>query len=190
MDWDLILRDHRAVVDFVGGVMRPDIERAVAAMVSCIRSGGKVMTCGNGGSAADAQHLAAELVNRFLLNRRPYAALALTTDSSILTSCGNDFTFDQIFEKQVQALARPGDVLVAISTSGNSGNVVKATAAARAAGVTVIGMLGGSGGKLQSLVDIPLTVACTAHTPRVQEGHLIILHALCERVEEELARDA
>ena len=188
MNWDLILQEHRHVVDFVAGPLRPAIEQASRRIIDCIASGGKVMSCGNGGSAADAQHLAAELVNRFLLSRRPYAALALTTDSSILTSVGNDFSFEQVFEKQVQALARPGDVLVAFSTSGNSPNVVRAVEAARVAGVATIGMLGGGGGKLQGMVDLPLTVSCTAHTPRVQEGHLLVLHLMCEEIEAELAR--
>ena len=146
--------------------------------------GGKLLIFGNGGSAADAQHIAAEMVNRFLRNRRPYAAIALTTDSSILTSVGNDFDFDQVFEKQVQALGRPGDVLVGISTSGNSRNVIRAVDAANALGLHTIGMLGGTGGALQAKVGLPLTVSCTPHTPRIQEGHLLMVHLICERIEE------
>jgi D-sedoheptulose 7-phosphate isomerase len=187
MDWLSILAENRRVAEYVTHDLRPAADQAAARLVACLRAGGKVMACGNGGSAADAQHLAAELVNRFLLERRPYAALALTTDSSVLTSVGNDYAFEQVFEKQVRALGRPGDVLVVFSTSGNSPNVLRAVEAAREAGIPTIGFLGGSGGRMQSRVDLPLTVACSTHTPRIQEGHLLLLHLLCERVEAELA---
>jgi D-sedoheptulose 7-phosphate isomerase len=187
MNWPSILDEHHRVTDYVGTTLRPAVEQAVSMIVESLAGGGKLLSCGNGGSAADAQHLAAEFVNRFLLNRRPYAALALTTDSSILSSVGNDFGFDQVFEKQVQALGRPGDILVVFSTSGNSPNVVRAVEAARAAGIRSIGFLGGTGGKLQKLVDLPLTIACSTHTPRIQEGHLLMMHLICEDAEAKLA---
>lgn len=184
MDVPRILADHRLVVDEVGSRLLEPCLRAADLVCASLRAGGKLLLCGNGGSAADAQHIAAEMVNRFLRNRRPYAAIALTTDSSILTSVGNDFDFDQVFEKQVQALGRPGDVLVGISTSGNSRNVVRAVDAANALGLHTIGLLGGTGGALQARVGLPLTVSCTPHTPRIQEGHLLMVHLICERIEE------
>ncbi|MFO1521164.1 MAG: SIS domain-containing protein [Kiritimatiellia bacterium] len=190
MDAAKILAEHRAVIDEVGGRLLAPCLKAVDLIAGSLRAGGKLLICGNGGSAADAQHIAAELVNRFLLNRRPYAAIALTTDASILTSVGNDCDYDQIFEKQVQALGRPGDVLLGISTSGNSRNVVRAVDAANALGLHTIGLLGGTGGVLQGKVALPLTVTCTGHTPRVQEGHLLMYHLICERLEEILENKA
>ncbi len=157
---------------------------AVAAEVaSRLRSGGKVLAFGNGGSAADAQHLAAEFVNRFLRDRPPLAAVALTTDTSALTAIGNDFGFDQVFEKQVRALARPGDVAVGISTSGRSPNVVRALRAAREAGCLCVGLTGEGGGDLAELCD-HLVRAPSRHTPRIQECHIAWIHALCDLVDE------
>lgn len=184
MDWDGISRDHRAVAEQVFSELRPAIERAAELIVNSLREGGKLLICGNGGSAADAQHIAGEFLNRFLRERRPYAAIALTTDTSTITAIGNDYTFDQIFEKQLEALGRPGDVLLAISTSGRAVNVLRAVRCARAKGMTVIALTGGSGGELAPLAHLPLIVSVTRSTPRIQEGHLLIYHALCERVEE------
>lgn len=186
MNWDQFALEHLAVVDQVLNELRPRVEETADEIVRCLRGGGKVLVCGNGGSAADAQHIAAELVNRFLINRKPYAAIALTTDSSILTSVGNDFSFDQVFEKQVQALGRKGDLLIAISTSGKAANVIRAAKAAREQGVRVVVMTGGTGGDLAPLADICLSVTCTRHTPRIQEGHLMMFHAFCELLEEEM----
>jgi D-sedoheptulose 7-phosphate isomerase len=188
MNWDAAAAESRAVLEHVYGPLRLAIEQTAAEMVGCLRAGGKVLCCGNGGSAADAQHLAAELVNRFLLNRRPYAGLALTTDTSVLTSVGNDFGFEQAFEKQVQALGRRGDLLVGFSTSGNAENVLRAFAAAREAGLRTLAITGGTGGRLAAVSDRVLSIACTRHTPRIQEGHLYVLHLLCEIVEAELAK--
>ncbi len=146
---------------------------------------GKLLIFGNGGSAADAQHMAAEFVNRFLINRRPLPALALTTDSSILTSIGNDFSYDQVFAKQVQALAKPEDLALGISTSGTSANVVKGMTAAKERGLRTIALTGGSknpGGDLSDICDLVLNVPSDS-TPHIQEAHLWIEHLLCEMVE-------
>lgn len=186
MNWDNIAVEHLAVVDQVFNELRPRVEEAAEELARCLKNGGKILVCGNGGSAGDAQHIAGELVNRFLRNRKPYAGIALTTDSSVLTAIGNDFSFDQVFEKQVQALGRPGDVLIAISTSGQAANVLRAVQAARAQGLRTIAMTGGTGGALAPSVDLCLSVSCTRHTPRIQEGHLLIFHAFCELLEEKM----
>lgn len=186
MNWDQIAEAYRAVAEEVFVRMQKDVTVAAENMASCIRNGGKVMACGNGGSAADAQHFAGELVNRFLLERRPYAGLALTTDSSVLSSIGNDCGYEEVFEKQVQALGRKGDVLLAISTSGNAENVCRAVCTARETGIVTIGMTGGTGGRLSGLVDQLLCVSCTASVPRIQEGHQLLIHLFCEQMEEML----
>jgi len=160
-----------------------DICRTVETLVTAFQNGNKLLIFGNGGSAADAQHLAAEFVNRFLIDRRPLAALALTTDSSILTSIGNDFSFDDIFLKQIQALGQVGDIALGISTSGNSPNVLKAIEQAKAMGLVTVGLTGGKGGKLLPLVDIGLNVPCF-FTPHIQEAHLWVEHLLCQLVDE------
>jgi len=142
----------------------------------------KLMICGNGGSAADAQHVAAEFVNRFLLERPPLPAIALTTDTSIITSIGNDYSFDEIFSKQVKALGMEGDVLLAVSTSGNSGNVIAAVKAARGLGIYTAALTGRDGGRLSPLVDMALVVKSNA-TPRIQEAHHFALHMVCQMVD-------
>ena len=188
MDVPRILADHRLVVDEVGTRLLDPCLRAADLVCASLRAGGKLLLCGNGGSAADAQHIAAELVNRFLRNRRPYAAIALTTDSSILTSVGNDFDFDQVFEKQVQALGRPEDLALGISTSGTSANVVKGMQAAREIGMRTAALTGGTvrpGGDLAALCDLVLNVPADA-TPHIQETHLWIEHVLCEIVEKQM----
>lgn len=156
------------------------------ALVGTARAGGKVLVCGNGGSAADSQHIAAELVGRFKKERRGIAALALTTDTSILTSVGNDYGFDRIFERQVEALGRPGDLLIAISTSGSSPNVLKAAGKAKASGMTVVGFFGKAGGAILKYCDLAF-LAPAADTPRVQEMHILAVHIVCELVEDALA---
>lgn len=145
-----------------------------------VRQGGKVLILGNGGSAADAQHMAAEMVGRMLLDRRPLPAIALTTDTSNLTAIGNDFGFDQVFLKQVQALATPKDVVIAISTSGNSRNVVLAVEEARKIGARVIGLAGGSGGKLRELSDLFLCAEKGRNSSRVQESHIFAVHSMVD----------
>jgi D-sedoheptulose 7-phosphate isomerase len=161
------------------------IEAAVRTMTACLAAGGKVMACGNGGSAADAQHFAAELLNRFEKERPPLAAVALTTDSSTLTSIANDYAFDQIFAKQVAGLGRQGDVLLAISTSGNSPNVLEAIKVAHVLGVRVVALTGKSGGTIGSELGSDDVHLCVPHerTARIQEVHLLILHCLCDGID-------
>lgn len=161
---------------------------AAAEMIAeSFKAGGKLLIVGNGGSASDAQHLAAEFVNRFVIERPPLPALALTTDTSILTSIGNDYDFDQTFSKQVRALGRSGDVLLAISTSGNSPNILKAVETAKALDIKVIGLTGKGGGVLAKGSDILLDVDAKA-TARIQEVHITICHILCELVDHMLFR--
>jgi D-sedoheptulose 7-phosphate isomerase len=160
------------------------ITRVARTMIASLRSGRKILFFGNGGSAADAQHLAAELAGRYLLDRPALAAMALTTNSSSLTAIANDYGFERIFSRQLEALGRPGDVAVAISTSGNSSNVLRAAATARAGKMRTVGMTGGTGGKLKPLVDVCLCVD-SDEPPRIQEAHILIGHILCELIEQE-----
>ncbi len=161
------------------------VARAAELLIASVKAGGKVLVFGNGGSAADAQHIAAELVNKLNFDRPPIAAIALTTDSSILTSVGNDSSFDDLFERQLRALARCDDVVIAISTSGNSPNVLRAVVAARELGVKTIALAGRDGGKLADAADIALVVNASS-TQRIQETHITIGHILCELVEDAL----
>ena len=162
-----------------------DVARAAQMIVATILSGSKILIFGNGGSAADAQHIAAELVNRLNHDRPPIPAIALTTDTSILTSIGNDSSFDEIFERQLRALGRMGDLAIAISTSGNSPNVLRAVACARELGIVTIGLAGRSGGKLAEEVDLALIVEAES-TQHIQETHITIGHILCELIEDAL----
>ncbi len=155
-------------------------------MAGVLRGGGKLLFAGNGGSAADAQHLASEFVNRFQRDRRALAAIALTTDGCVLTSISNDIEFAQVFSRQVEALGRPGDVLVAISTSGNSPNILSAVAAAREAGIMTVALTGGTGGRLAPAADQAFIVP-SQETPRIQETHITLGHVLCALVEELVA---
>jgi D-sedoheptulose 7-phosphate isomerase len=161
------------------------IANATVLMADSLRAGGKILACGNGGSAADAQHFAAELVNRFERERAPLAAVALTTDSSTLTSIANDYRYDLVFEKQVRALGRSGDVLLAISTSGNSPSVLEAVRAAHGAGARVVALTGNGGGKLGPLLSDTDVHVCVPHpkTARIQEVHLLVLHCLCDGID-------
>jgi len=172
----------------VARTLGPDIEAAARMIIHALRRQGTVALCGNGGSAADAQHLAGELVGRFELDRPAYGAIALTTDTSILTAIGNDFGFDEVFARQVEGLLRPGDVLIVATTSGNSPNCIKAVEAARDRGVTSIGMTGQGGGRLAQLCDLCLSVPHTV-TARVQEIHITIGHIICGLVEKALVSD-
>lgn len=165
--------------------MAAPIEAAIRLMADSLRAGGKVMACGNGGSAADSQHFAAELLNRFEKERPPLAAIALTTDTSTLTSIANDYAYDQVFAKQVQGLGRAGDVLLAISTSGNSPNIAAAIAAAHARGLRVVALTGKGGGTIAGLLrsdDIHLCVPAD-RTARIQEVHLLTIHCLCDGID-------
>ncbi len=163
------------------------ISMLAGEVVRSLGQGGKVLLFGNGGSAADAQHIAAEFVNRFRIDREPLAAIALTTDTSVLTSISNDFSYDQVFSKQVLALASTGDVVIGISTSGNSPNVVKGLEAARDRGAITVGFTGNNPGAMGPLCDIVVNVACS-DTPRIQESHIFLAHCLCDLVERELFR--
>ncbi|MDQ2102103.1 D-sedoheptulose 7-phosphate isomerase [Azospirillum isscasi] len=158
------------------------IEAAAGLMIDGLKGGGKVLFCGNGGSAADSQHLAAELTGRYLRDRAPLAAVALTVDTSALTAIANDYSYDEVFTRQVRGLGRAGDVLVGISTSGNSRNVVAALEAARALGMRTVGLTGAAGGRMKELCDVCLCVPST-DTPRIQEMHIAAGHMLCELVE-------
>lgn len=161
------------------------IERAAETCIRAFRADGKVLFCGNGGSAADAQHIAAELSGRFYTDRPPLYAEALHVNSSYLTAVANDYGYDEVYARMVQAAGRPGDVLVAISTSGNSSNILKTIEAARKQGMSVIGMTGAGGGKMCDLCDILLNVP-SSDTPRIQESHILIGHILCQMIETEI----
>ena len=172
------VNDLRDLLDRLGDPQRDAVEDLAGDVVASWSGGGRLLVCGNGGSAADAQHIVAELVGRFLAERPGYAALALTTDTSIMTAVSNDYGFDRVFARQVEALGRTGDVLLVISTSGNSTNCVEAVGAARAAGMRTHGFLGGGGGKLLPLVDGALVVPSDS-TPKIQEVHITMGHLLC-----------
>lgn len=178
------LAEHMAVFSSLTG-LEPDVQRAGALCASALQAGGKILFCGNGGSAADSQHLASELTGRFIKDRRPLAAIALSTDSSALTSIGNDYAFDEVFARQVIALGRPGDVLICISTSGNSRNVLRAVQEARTLGLRVVGLLGRDGGAIAPLCDVAVVVPSPV-TARIQEAHILIGHTLCGMVEQSL----
>jgi len=157
--------------------------KVIDAVVAALQVGNKLLLFGNGGSAADAQHIAAEFVNRFRIERPPLPAIALTTDSSALTSIANDYDYTQVFAKQVQALGKPGDVAIAISTSGNSANVLAALTVCKQANIRTIGLTGGGGGKMANEVDYLLNVGASTDTARIQESHILIGHVICEIVD-------
>ena len=161
------------------------VAHGVVAMTDCLRAGGKIMACGNGGSAADAQHFAAELIGRFERERQELAAIALTTDTSILTAIGNDYSYDDIFSKQVRGLGKSGDILIGISTSGNSKNVVKAIEAAKKMGIKILALTGNGGGKIAERFDDDDIHLCapSTRTARIQETHLVLIHSLCDGVD-------
>lgn len=181
---DRIWTEHLEVTRALSA-LRDDVAAAAERIVRSLSAGGQLLTVGNGGSAADAQHIAAELTGRFLKDRPPLRALVLHGNSSALTATANDYGFDQVFAREVQAHGRPGDVLLALSTSGTSPNILNAVRAARGAGVYAIGMTGRSGGELRALCDLCLCVPSDA-TPRVQEMHILIGHTLCQLVEARL----
>ncbi len=170
------------------GVLAAPIARAAILMAGALKAGGKILACGNGGSAADAQHFAAELTNRFERERPPLAGLALTTDTSALTSIANDYSYEQVFEKQLRALGRKGDVLLAISTSGNSASVVAAMRAARELGLRTVALTGNGGGRMSAALGPDDVSVCVPHkrTMRIQEVHLLVLHCLCDGIYSQL----
>jgi len=175
------LNEHMVLFQQLNG-LDASISQAIDACVQSLQKGGKLMLCGNGGSAADSQHLAAEFTGRFIKDRPPIAAVALSTDTSALTCIANDYSFNEIFARQVQALGKAGDCLIAISTSGNSGNVLAAVAAAKSLGISTIGLLGRDGGQLKAQCDIAIVVPSQV-TARIQEAHILIGHSLCGAVE-------
>ena len=176
------LREHLTLFEQIG-YLESDLMRAGEMCSDAIQAGGKVMFAGNGGSAADAQHLAAELVGRLVCERRALPGLALTTDSSGLTCIGNDYGFDQVFSRQVEGLGRAGDVLIVISTSGNSGNLLRVVESCRNLDIRTVGLLGCEGGKLAPLVDLPIVVRHQT-TSRIQEAHIFLGHQLCHMIED------
>ncbi len=178
------LREHLALFEMLPR-LESDVERAGALIGEALAAGRKLMLCGNGGSAADSQHIAAELTGRFIHDRRPLAALALTTDTSALTCIANDYSFEDVFARQVGALGARGDCLIGISTSGNSRNVIKAVEVARSIGMHIIGLLGRDGGALRALCDVAIVVPSST-TARIQEAHIMIGHTLCGMVESAL----
>jgi D-sedoheptulose 7-phosphate isomerase len=178
------LYEHRRLFDLMEG-LRPSIESSARILSDCLRQGGKIMLCGNGGSAADCQHIAAELTGRFMRDRMPLAALALSTDTSALTCIANDYSFGEVFSRQVMALGRPGDCLVAISTSGRSENILKAVRAAHDQSMHTIGLTGHDGGALLALSQHTV-LAPSNVTARVQEAHIFIGHTWCGLIEEHL----
>jgi D-sedoheptulose 7-phosphate isomerase len=182
--WEIFAKaiaDHLDVVSRLEG-QESVLEAIARAMASTLHSGGKILWCGNGGSAADSQHMAAEIVGRFRRERRGLPAIALTTDTSILTAIGNDYGFEMVFARQVEALGAPGDVLVGISTSGNSRNTIAALAAARAQGMTTVAFTGAGGGKLAAIAD-HLFAVDSRDTARIQEAHILAGHMICDWIE-------
>jgi len=173
-------------------VLAPDIVKAADVLHASLACGGKILSCGNGGSAADAQHFSSELLGRFESERRPLAAVALTTDTSTLTAVGNDYGYDRVFSRQVEGLGREGDVLLAISTSGNSPNVLEALKAAHAKSMSVVALTGRDGGEIARMLeagDIELRVP-SDRTIRIQETHLLIIHSLCDLIDRSLDQHA
>ncbi|HEV7514387.1 MAG TPA: D-sedoheptulose 7-phosphate isomerase [Candidatus Acidoferrum sp.] len=173
----------------LGTTATEQIAEAASAIVTCLRAGGKLIVFGNGGSASDAQHMVAELVGRYAVNRQALAAIALTTNSSSLTAIANDFGFEEIFARQLEAFGKPDDVVLAISTSGNSPNVLRGLEAAKALSLKKIGLTGNASGNLRNLVDICVTVPSSS-TPRIQEAHTLVIHILCGIVENAFVHDA
>jgi D-sedoheptulose 7-phosphate isomerase len=182
------IQESIAVKKELAGGATQLIADAARLIIASMQSGGKLIVFGNGGSAADAQHLSAELVGRYRHNRKALAAIALTTDSSALTSISNDYGFDSVFSRQLEAIGKTGDVALAISTSGNSPNVVRAVTLAKELGIATVGLTGRSGGKLRGCVDICLSVPSDS-TPRIQEAHSLIVHILSGIVEDAMVND-
>ena len=174
--------EHAAVVERSREALAEPFARLVGLSRQCLAGGGKILFCGNGGSAADAQHLAAELVCRYKAERRALAAISLATDSSVLTATGNDYSYDRVFARQVEALARPGDLLIAISTSGNSPSILAALDAARDVGASAAGLSGRDGGQMVGRAD-PLLIVPSTVTARIQEMHILLGHMLCDAIE-------
>jgi D-sedoheptulose 7-phosphate isomerase len=185
--FDAALEEHLSVMRGLQ-VLAPRVEELAERITRVLEEGGKILWCGNGGSAADSQHLAAELVGRFKRDRRAIPSLALTVDTSILTAVANDYGFEQVFARQIEALGRPGDLVIGLTTSGNSRNVVAALAQARLLGCGTVAFTGLGGGQVNSLADIHIEVPCT-DTARIQEAHIFLGHILCDYVERHVSRE-
>lgn len=179
--FDKAIREHLAVIKALAG-QQSTLERIACAMTRSVLNGGTVLWCGNGGSAADSQHLAAELMGRFRRERQGLPSIALTTDTSVLTAIGNDYGFERVFQRQVEALCRKGDVVVGISTSGSSRNVCAALETARGLGAFTVGMTGMGGGRIAEVAEETLCIA-SSDTARIQEGHILCGHMLCDFIE-------
>ena len=175
--------DSIAVKQEAEKVLPDSVAVGVLAMVECLRAGGKVMACGNGGSAADAQHFAAELIGRFERERQELAAIALTTDTSILTAVGTDYSYDEVFSKQVRGRGKKGDILLGISTSGNSKNVLRAIEVAKEKGMKIVGLTGKDGGKMAQLCDVEIRAPHSEYADRAQEIHIKCIHSLIDYIE-------
>ncbi|MEK6778008.1 MAG: D-sedoheptulose 7-phosphate isomerase [bacterium] len=180
---DQALAAHEKMVQGLNAQVKETIEAGADAIFQALKKGSKVLVMGNGGSAADAQHLAAEFVGRFLHERKALPAVALTTDTSILTAIGNDYGYDSVFVRQIEALAVRGDVVIGISTSGRSKNVILALNRAKEIGCFTLGLTGGDGGEISRITDLSLVVP-SRDTPRIQEGHILVIHILCDLVEQ------
>ena len=180
------LNAHKTTIEKTIDVMIPQIEEASKLVIETLKNGNKILLCGNGGSAADAQHIAAELTGRYKTERRGLAGIALTTDTSALTAIANDYGYDRIFDRQVEALAREGDLLIGISTSGNSMNIMSALAVAKLLGCRTIGLSGKEGGEMNRICHVNLIVP-SDDTPRIQEMHILIGHILCQAVDNAFA---
>ena len=178
------LTDHVKTIQSMGTELAEELEKVSDAMVRALKAGNKVLAMGNGGSAADAQHLAGELIGRFLEERIALAAIALTADTSILTAVANDYGYEAVFLRQVEGLARSGDVVVGISTSGNSANVISALARAKELRCVTVGLTGADGGEIGKMTDYSLATP-SSETPRIQEGHILLIHILCDLVEKQ-----
>lgn len=172
----------------VGKTQLDNIEKAAKAIIASLRKGGKLLVFGNGGSAADSQHIVAELVGRFKMERRALPAVALTTNTSSLTAIANDYGYDVVFSRQIEALGAKGDVALGISTSGNSKNVIEAFKKAKAIGLETIALTGSDGGKMKRMCDISIVVE-TKYTPSIQESHIMIIHIICSLIERELFKN-
>jgi len=189
---DIITKSYKESILAKEGFFKQNLQpiiQSAEVIADAFKADRKLLICGNGGSAADAQHIAAEFVNRFMIERPPLPAVALSTDTSIITSIGNDYSFDQIFSKQVKAIGREGDVLLAISTSGESKNVITAVKVARDMGIKTIGLTGKGGGKMAKMVDILLNVDSDV-TPRIQEVHITAGHIICDLIDHILFQGA
>ncbi|GLQ00994.1 MAG: SIS domain-containing protein [Pseudomonadota bacterium] len=182
MSFKATITRHQAMIESLFA-LEPQVTALAARIASCVKQGNKILFFGNGGSASDAQHLAAEFVVRYHKDRRPYGAIALTTDTSILTAHSNDYQFDTVFDRQIAALGRPGDIAIGLSTSGNSGNVINGIKTAKEMGIWSCAFTGEGGGKLAEIADEYIAVP-VKETARVQEGHILIGHWLCETLDE------